>query len=129
MNKFFNTVTKKESKVFMATTTYISNAKLDGFAWVWNPRVKRYILTHNGELVRACKSLKEVYKEIAELRHVAKGNFCKFLRDRGYRKAWIWAGDTHKVLMVAQYGKYLGTYDTLEEAEAAAKEHERNRWN
>ena len=109
--------------------TYKANAEKEGFLWVWDSRVQRYILTHNGELVRACKSLKEVYKEIAEIRHVAKGNFCKFLRDRGYRKAWIWAGDTHKVLMVAQYGNYLGTYDTLEDAEAAAKEHEYNRWN
>lgn len=111
------------------SATYKANAKLDGFAWIWKPRVKGYILTHNGELVRACKSLKEVYKEIAEVRYVEKGNFCKFLRDRGYRKEWQWAGDTHKVLMVEQYGIYLGTYDTLEEAEAAAKEHEYNRWD
>ena len=113
----------------MATTTYISNAKLDGFAWVWNPRVKSYILTHNGELVRACKSLKEVYKEIAEVRYVAKGNFCKFLRDRGYRKALEWAGDTCKSFVVACRGAYIGAYKTLEEAEAAAKEHEYNQWN
>ena len=108
--------------------TYKANAEKEGFSWVWHPMVKRYILTHNGELVRACKSLKEVYKEIAEIRFVAKGNFCKFLRDRGYRKAWIWAGDTCKRLMVTQYGTYLGTYDTLEDAELAAKEHEYNRW-
>ena len=113
----------------MATTTYIENAEKEGFAWVWKPRVQRYILTHNGELVRACKSLKEVYKEIAEVRFVAKGNFCKFLRDHGYRKAWQWTGDTCKRLVVECRGEYMGTYTTLEEAEAAAKEHEYNRWN
>ena len=108
--------------------TYKANAEKEGFVWVWNPMVKSYILTHNGELVRACKSLKEVKQEIAEIRFVAKGNFCKFLRDRGYRKAWIWAGDTCKSFVVECRGAYLGTYDTLEDAELAAKEHEYNRW-
>ena len=129
MNKFFNTVTKKESKVFMATTTYVSNAKLDGFAWVWKPRVKRYILTHNGELVRACTSLKEVYKEIAEVRYVAKGHLCKFLRDRGYRTSWEWSGEPNPTIRLEHCGMYVGNYGTFEEAEAAAKEHEYNRWD
>ena len=115
----------------MATmsATYKANAEKEGFAWVRKPRVKSYILTHNGELVRACKSLKEVYKEIAEVRYVAKGNFCKYLRTMGYRKAWQWAGDTCKSLVVEFRGKYMGNYGTFEEAEAAAKEHDYNRWN
>ena len=113
----------------MATTTYIANAKKDGFAWVWNARVRRYILTHNDVLVRACVSLREVYKEIAEVRFVAKGNFSKFLRDRGYRKAWECSGKTVPTLRVEHYGEYIGSYETFAEAEAAAKEHEYNRWN
>ena len=108
--------------------TYKRNANAQGFVWVWDATAQRYKLTHDGSLVGEFVSLKRVKQEIAELRYVAKGNFCKFLRDRGYRKAWIWAGDTHKLLMVSQYGTYLGTYDTLEDAELAAKEHEYNRW-
>ena len=111
------------------SATYKANAEKEGFSWVWDAKAGRYKLSGSNGLIGWFKSLARVRSEIAELRFVAKGNFCKFLRDRGYRKAWIWAGDTHKLLMVAQYGKYLGTYDTLEEAEAAAKEHEYNRWD
>ena len=115
----------------MATrsATYKANAEKEGFSWVWDAKVGRYKLSGSNGLIGWFRSLARVRGEIAEVRYVEKGNFCKFLRDRGYRKAWIWAGDTHKLLMVAQYGTYLGTYDTLEEAEAAAKEHEYNRWD
>ena len=115
----------------MATmsATYRANAEKEGFSWVWDAKVGRYKLTGSKGLIGWFRSLARVRGEIAEVRFVAKGNFCKFLRDLGYRKAWQWTGDTRKSLVVEFRGAYMGTYKTLEEAEAAAKEHEYNRWN
>ena len=109
--------------------TYKRNANAHGFVWVWDAKVGRYKLTHNGSLVGWFVSLKMVKQEIAELRFVAKGNLPKHLRIMGYSTSRELSGDSTPTIRLEFRGRYLGNYASLEEAEAAAKEHERNRWN